>query len=200
MGLLSQLCAPPGIRVRDPYDSAPKFSAVLEELEPTIGVGAYALIELARDLDAFVDLFEGEHCNERENRRRLRTKPTEFAAAIPDLRETLLRLLELIRIDAPSADHLKQIGRRAHEVAIWAESRRAVITALTFAELAQEVDHDSGTPDPQLSFDLGRMAVAVPEFRQAGVACLSHAAAVARGVGRCDLAEAASTLAAQSAA
>ena len=192
-----QMCAPAAIRVREPFDSAPEFSAMLDELEPVLGDGADAFTEAARDLDAFVDLIEGEHCNARENRRRLQTRPTELEADLPELSEAFLRLVRLIRIEAPSADHLKEIGARAHQVAIWAEGRGAVATALTFAQFAQEVDHDSGAADPQLAFDLGRMAVAVPEYREAGVAWLEHAAEIARDLGRSDFAEAASALAAQ---
>lgn len=185
---------PRHIHVREPYDSAPHFSAVLEELEPTLAEGAYAVTEAARDLLAFIELSEGEHCNARENRRRLRTRPSEFVTAVPELSETLARLLKVVRAEDTSGGHLKDVAALAHKVVIWAEARGAFATALIFAQLAQEADEDSGTTDPRLTYDLGRLAAAVPELRADGVAWLEHAREHAGAAGHHDLADSAAAL------
>lgn len=185
------------IRLHEEAEGPPPLSQLLDELEPGLGEGAYAIVEAARDLDAFIDLHEGEKCNARENRRRLRTSPTEFITRVPDLRPTLERLLHMIRMEAPSPADLHSIARDAHQVAIWAEQHGAPRTALIYAQLAQEADEDSGVFDPQFEFDLGRLAVALPAYREAGLEWLEQAAGRARELGRTDLAERAAALLAE---
>lgn len=187
----------PLIRIHEPHGRAAPLNQLLEELEPTLGEGAYAVVETARDLDAFIDLYEAERCNERENRRRLRTAPTEFTPAVPEVRTSLDGILRLVRLPAPEPADLTDIAECAHRVAIWAEGRGAVATALTFLQLAQEADEDAGRSDPQLQYDLGRVAVTVPEHRDRGVAWLDEAAARAGALGCGALAEQAASLAAQ---
>lgn len=187
----------PLIRIHEPFGRGAPLGQLLDELEPTLGEGAYAVVETARDLDAFIDLYEAERCNERENRRRLRTAPTEFTPAASEVRTSLEGILRLVRLAAPQPADLTDIAECAHRVATWAEERGAVATALTFLQLAQEVDEDAGRSDPQLQYDLGRVAVTVPEHREGGIAWLDEAAARAGAVGRGDLAEQAASLAAQ---
>ena len=187
--------APP-IRIHELYDDAPPFSRLLDELEPVVGCeAAYAITETARDVYAFIEHVEGEHCNARENLRRLRTSPTEFARAVPELQGTLERLLDLVRMDGGPRERCNAIAARAGEVRFWAETRGAVLTAVAFAQLAQDANEDSGMPDPAFAYDLGRIAASLPEQREAGVAWLRHARDHASALGRDDLATMASLLA-----
>ena len=186
----------PLIAVSAPNESGLRYCELLEAWEPSIAEGAYGLVETARDLDAFLAILDGDSLDERENRRRLRTRPTEFSAAVPGLGDTLVRVLDLMRTAATSPEHLHLIARGAHEVAMWAEHRGSPATALIFAQLAHEIHHHSGAVDPQLAFDLGRFAVAIPDEREAGVACLRLAAEEALAAGLDALAEEASALAA----
>jgi hypothetical protein len=113
---------------------------------------------------------------------------------VPQVQATLELLLHLVRAAAPN---VSEIARRAHEIAMWAEERGAAYTALTFAQLAQEVESDSERADPQIEFDLGRMAVSQQENREAGISWLELAAEHARALGQEDLAHRAADLAAE---
>jgi hypothetical protein len=152
------------------------YGFILDELEPLVGQGAHGVVEGARDLDAWIEIQDGETVGVRENRRRLATRPSEHATAVPALAPPLAELLDLVRDPAPSDLLMRAVARAALAVSRWAAHRGAPNTALTFAQLAQEADAETGAPDPRFALEVGRSALAVAEFYDAGMEWLHWAA------------------------
>lgn len=178
---------PPAIRIDRSADAA-GYGFILDELEPRVGTGAYAVVEAARDLDAWIERMDGETVGEREIRRRLRTAPTEFAREVPALGDVLPQLLGLLRRPEPGERDAREIARLALVVSGWAESLGAVGSAVAFAQLAQEADAEASPADPQFACELGRVAAAGPGHEDLGAAWLTWAVLKARHLGRWDVA------------
>lgn len=152
------------------------YGFILDELEPLVGQGAYGVVEAARDLDAWIEIQDGESVGVRENRRRLATRPSEHATAVPALAPRLAELLDLVRVPAPGELQVRAVARAALAVSRWAAHRGAPNTALTFAQLAQEADAETGAPHPRFALEVGRCALSVAEFSDAGMEWLHWAA------------------------
>lgn len=178
---------PPAIRV-DRSAGAACYGFILDELEPQVGTGAYAVVETARDLDAWIERMDGETVGEREIRRRLCTAPTEFAREVPALGDVLPQLLDLLRRPEPGEREAREIARLALLVSAWAESLGAVRSAIAFAQLAQEADAEASPADPHFACELGRVAADAPGHEVLGAAWLTWAALHARQLGRWDVA------------
>ena len=178
---------PAAIRL-DRSAGAASYDFILDELEPRVGTGAYAVVEAARDLDAWIERMDGETVGERETRRRLRAAPTEFAHDVPELADTLPPLLGLLRRPEPGEREAREIARLALLVSTWAESLGAVGSAIAFAQLAQEADAEASPADPRFACELGRMAAAAPKHEERGAEWLTWAALQARQLGRWDIA------------
>ena len=152
------------------------YGFVLDELEPQLGTGAYAVVEAARDLDAWIEIMDGETVDLRENRRRLATGASEFAVAVPEIGDTLTTLLSLVRQPAPAPPEIAAIAASALRLSAWAAGAGAASTAVAFAQLAMEADAESGTADPRFALELGRAALAHPRCADAAAEWLTWAA------------------------
>jgi hypothetical protein len=142
------------------------------------------VVEAARDLDAWVEVQDGDATQERENRRRLATTRSEFATAVPELQPTLPSLLAMLRAGRPGTLEIRAIAQEAHRVSGWAEALGTLGTAITFAQLAQEADFATQTPDPRLAYELGRVAVKTADCASRGVEWLEWAAREGRRLRR----------------
>lgn len=184
---------PAAIWIEEP-PGAPRYSFILDELEPLVACGAYGVVEAARDLDAWIQVQDGDDTHERENRRRLASMRSEFATAVPELQPTLPSLLALLRAGPPGTLEIRAIGLEAQRIAAWAEALGATGTAITFAQLAQEADFATRAPDPRFAYELGRVALMSPGYAVRGVEWLEWAVREGRRLARWEVAADALTL------
>jgi hypothetical protein len=156
---------------------------LLAELEPVLGAGAPAVVEAVRDVEAWIS-------SRAEALREARTSrvdgvpaagPARAASRLWEVLQPLQRLLRAV----PTDDHqARPLAALCLGAALWAYETDLHRTAAVFAHLAQRVDRPLLPPDPRYAYELGRLALAVPELAERAAEWLTWSALEARRLGR----------------